>query len=388
MAQAQKEGEPLKVLIAGGGVGGLEALLALRELAGDAVSVTVLAREPEFVYRPMTVREPFGFSRAQRYPLNEITADLGAELVHDSLERVDPAAQMARTDTGRELRYDALLLALGAGLTARFAHAITLDDRQIDEQLHGLIQDVEGGYVRRLAFIAPSPMPWPLPMYELALMTAGRAYDMNVELSVTIATPEEAPLNLFGTAASDGVAKLLKEHGIHLVTSAHCDVPEPGRVTIAPGDRSLEADRIVALPQLLGPSLEGIPATHAGGFIPVDEYCRVRGAKNIWAAGDATDFPVKLGGIAAQQADVAAAEIANLAGAAVTPEPFAPEVHAILLGARHPLYLSAHITGGHGTSSELSEAPTWSPTAKIAARYLAPYLETRDASRTAPDERS
>jgi sulfide:quinone oxidoreductase len=374
---AQAHGDPLKVLIAGGGVAGLEALLALRAVAGDAVSVTLLAREPEFVYRPMTVREPFGFSRAQRYRLNEITTDLGARLMQDGLGGIDPEAHVAHTETGRELPYDALLLAMGARLIPRFEHCITIDDREIDEQLHGLVQDVEGGYVQRLAFIAPAPMPWPLPMYELALMTARRAYDMNIALSITIATPEETPLALFGTVASEGIGELLSEHGIDVITSAHCEVPEPGLVTIAPGDRILRADRIVALPQLLGHRIEGVPGT-TDGFIPVDEHCQVRGLGDVWAAGDATDFPVKLGGIAAQQADVAAAEIAHLAGVPVAREPFVPEVHAILLGARQPVYLSAQVTGGHGMSSELSDTPTWSPTAKIAARYLAPYLEARD----------
>jgi sulfide:quinone oxidoreductase len=90
----------------------------------------------------------------------------------------------------------------GATLRPRFKHALTLDDSRLDEQLHGLIQDVEGGSVHELAFISPTPMPWPLGLYELALMTAKRADDANVELSVTLATPEAAPLAVFGSAAS------------------------------------------------------------------------------------------------------------------------------------------------------------------------------------------
>jgi hypothetical protein len=98
----------------------------------------------------------------------------------------------------------------------------------------------------------------------------------------------------------------------------------------------------------------------------------------VYAAGDATDFAVKLGAIAAQQADTAAEAIAALAGAEVNPGPFHPTVHAILLGGDKPLYLSAHITGGHGSSSEISETPSWSPAGKISAKYLAEYLNARD----------
>ncbi len=98
----------------------------------------------------------------------------------------------------------------------------------------------------------------------------------------------------------------------------------------------------------------------------------------MYAAGDATDFAVKHGGIAAQQADTAAEAIAALAGAPIEPTKFHPVIHAILLGGERPLYLSAHITGGHGSSSEISDTPTWSPPTKIAAKYLAPYLESHD----------
>ena len=87
---------------------------------------------------------------------------------------------------------------------------------------------------------------------------------------------------------------------------------------------------------------------------------------------------MKHGGIGSQQADAAAESIAALAGAPVTPKPFHPVMHAKLLTGGKPLYLSAQITGGHGFSSEVSDTPTWSPPSKIAARYLAPYLDALD----------
>jgi sulfide:quinone oxidoreductase len=140
----------------------------------------------------------------------------------------------------------------------------------------------------------------------------------------------------------------------------------------------LEVDRVVALPELFGPSVPGVPLRAGNGFIPVDAYCRVLRLDGVFAAGDATEFAVKLGGVAAQQADTAAEAIAALAGAPVDPRPFDPVVHGVLLGGDRPLYLSAHVTGGRGSSSEVSEVPSWPTGAKIAARYLAPYLESRD----------
>jgi sulfide:quinone oxidoreductase len=368
-----------EVLVAGGGVAALEAALALRDLAADRLTVKLISASPAFAYRPMSVQEPFSYGGAERYPLEEIAADIGIDLVEDTLESVDAAHTSIHTASGAEHGYDALLLALGARVRARYEHATTIDDRRLDEQLHGLIQDLEGGYVKRLAFVVPPRMAWPLPIYELALMSARRAYDMNVDVSVTVLTPEEKPLAVFGSGASEGVSALLAENRIEVLTSAYCEIPSPGHIEVAPGDRKLDADRIVALPELDGPSIPGLPAAEHG-FIPIDAHCRVRGLEHEYAAGDATTFAVKHGGIAAHQADVAAQAIAASAGAPVQPEEFHPSISGIVLTGGKPRYLRAEITGGHGFSSEMSDDPSLSPSGKIAAKYLAPYLEQRDAA--------
>jgi sulfide:quinone oxidoreductase len=365
-----------EVVVAGGGVAGLEASLALRDLAGDRINLTLLSPQAEFVERPMTVREPFAFARAPRFPLAEIAADVGAALVPDALSRVDVAGRVAHTAAGAELRYDALVIGLGAQIRTRYEHAVTVDDTRLDEQLHGLIQDVEEGYVSRLAFVLPAPLAWPLPAYELALMTARRAYDMNIELSITVLTPEDAPLAVFGDGASQALAQLLADLRIEVISSAYCEIPRSGLIEITPGGRRLEVDRVVALPQLYGPGVPGLPHD-ADGFIPVDENGQVRGAERVYAAGDATDFAVKFGGIAAQQADTVAHAIAALAGAPVAPAPFAPVIQAVLLTGDAPLAFTAHITGGHGFGSEVVQGSHGPHTPKLAAKYLAPYLESR-----------
>ena len=182
----------LRVVIAGGGVAGLETALALRDLAPDRTEVSVLAPDADFVYRPMVVREPFGYSAARRYPLAPIVQDAGATLIAGRLGWVDAASRVAHTEAGESLEYDALVVALGATVTTRYQHALTLDDHDLDKTMHGLIQDVEGDYIRKLAFVVPGRIAWPLPLYELALMTAGRAYDMGITLQTTIVTPEDS----------------------------------------------------------------------------------------------------------------------------------------------------------------------------------------------------
>lgn len=120
----------------------------------------------------------------------------------------------------------------------------------------------------------------------------------------------------------------------------------------------------------------GVPNAHQG-FIPVDPHCKVRGVERVYAAGDGTDFAIKHGGIASQQADAAAQAIAALAGVQIRPEPFRPLIRGMLLTGSKPKYLSAHLTGGHSFNSKITDEPMWSPPTKIAAKYLAPYLEIR-----------
>ncbi|HUB35846.1 MAG TPA: FAD-dependent oxidoreductase [Solirubrobacteraceae bacterium] len=373
------DGAPTQVLIAGGGVAALETVLALRELAGERVQSTVMAPNEEFVYRPMAVREPFSYGAAERYPLGELVEEAGGKLLVDSLAWVDVAAKEVRTEGDEKVGYDGLVVAMGARVQARYEHGYTIDDRRMDELLHGLVQDVEEGYVKRLGFVIPGRMGWLLPVYELALMMAGRAYEMGAELKVTIVTPEEAPLGLFGAGASEGIAKLLERAGIETITSAYAEVPGWDTVEISPGDRRLEVDRVVALPELFGPAVRGLPAVEHG-FLPVDVHGRVRGVEDVYGAGDVTDFAVKQGGIAAQQADAAAEWIAAQAGAEIEPKPFQPVLRGMLLTGGAPLYLSAQISGGHGFSSQISETPAWTAGVKIVAKYLGPFLEGRESS--------
>jgi sulfide:quinone oxidoreductase len=362
-----------EVLIAGAGVAGLEAAFALREFAGDRVGIRVLAPTDEFVYRPMSVAEPFTSGWAQHYPLVKLAEAAGAELVRDSLVEVDVENRLARSAGGAELSYDALLVCLGASVHTRYEHATTVDDAHMDALLHGLVQDIEQGYVRHLAIVVPAPMPWPLPAYEIALMASERAWDMQAELSITILTPEETPLAIFGAETSLALSELLGERKIEVVTSANCEVPKAKTVLVHPGDRLLEVDRIVALPELRGPAIAGLPHDTVG-FVPIDEYGQVKGAQHVWAAGDATDYPIKHGGVSAQLADTAARSIAALAGANVEPREFDPVLEGVLLTGGNPRYLHERPTGGHGAQPQLLKLQRGDATPKIAAMYLEPRL--------------
>jgi len=368
---------PLRVLVAGGGVAGLETLLALRHLAGERIERTLLTPEKEFVYRPMAVAEPFSRGHAQRHRLDAIAEDLGASLVSGSLVEVDDQARMAVTSTGERLSYDALVVAVGAASEPAFARVLTWTPESDQEVYGGLLRDVEEGYSKRVAFVIPPGVCWPLPAYELALMTAWDAHGMGIDdMRITIYTPESAPLQIFGVAASRALRGDLDELGIEVRTDAYVTERPEGGLVIEPGARPLDAERVVALPRAVGPALPGV-VNDPRGFIRCDDHGKVHGTSTVWAAGDAIAFPVKQGGLAAQEADAVAEAIAARAGADVRPQPFRPVLRGVLLTGRGQAWMRHAAAGGDGDGEAQRRALFWPPT-KIAGRYLSPYLAELD----------
>jgi sulfide:quinone oxidoreductase len=367
-----------RVVICGGGIAAVEALLRLRTLAGDALDVSLVAPNDELRYRPLAVDEPFARRGVRRYALSRIAARTGANWVQDAAEWLDPDAQTVHTEAGAALEFDALLLAIGGRLVAPFEHVTVFDDAHADDAYHGLVQDVEGGFTRSVALIVPEGPAWLLPAYELALMTAERAGSMGEEgLSVSVVTPEPAPLAALGDNASRAVSDLLERARVTLYTDARPQVPAARRVVVGPGGPELEVERIVALPRIEGRPLRNVPAVE-GGFVPVDDFAKVPGmADHVFAAGDATNLALKHGGLGAQQADVAAAGIAAMAGASVDPEPLRPVVRVVLHTGAEPLYITARMDGDR-FESEVTTEQAWPADAKIAAEELGPFLDSLD----------
>jgi sulfide:quinone oxidoreductase len=367
------------VLIAGGGVAGLEALLALRALAADLVEVSILAPELKFVNRAMSAQQPFKVQRGRGFRLEDAAAELGARWHRGALDRVVHEQHRVVTRAGESLRYDALVLALGAH-PQREWHAegvLTYRGGRDGPNYRMLLHQLREGRVQRVAFVKPAGASWPLPLYDLALMTAAdRAAHDRPEAELSLITPEEEPLGVFGRRASAAIRTILDESGVTLHTHSYGQPGPPGRLDISPGHRSLAVDRIVTEPRLVGPSLRGIPSGHEG-FIHTDAHGRVPGVDDVFAAGDATTFPVKQGGLAAQQADAVAEAIAAAAGAQIDPQPFRPVLRGTLLTGGPARYLRADISGAAGDDSTVSDDPLWWPPNKLCGRYLAPYLSSK-----------
>lgn len=362
-----------KVVIAGGGVAALEALLRLRELAQERVEIDLVTPNSEFVNRPMELAALFHEERVQHFDLARIAADQGATLVPDRLEGVWPDKRLVM-QSGAKRPYDSLLLAVGAHLRVGVPGAMTVAAPGFRQEFRRALDDIERGITRRLAFAAPAGTGWLLPLYELALLTADNLAERGVTAELLVVTPEDAPLEVFGMEASEQLDGLLADRGIELL-AGHRPVSfgANGLVTVPSG--LVEADRAVALPSMRGPNIRGVPQT-IGGFIATDRHGRVLGADDLYAAGDGTAFPVKQGGLAAQQADAAAEAIAAAAGVEIDPKPFVPVLRGLLLTGGEPHYLRHDLTQP-GAPTETAERSLWWPPAKVAARNLTPYLAAR-----------
>ena len=145
------------------------------------------------------------------------------------------------------------------------------------------------------------------------------------------------------------MADLLAVAGVEFSGASHVEVGEQG-IRLHPKGRWLRVERVVALPLVRRPELEGVPADPDSGFIPVDEHGRVEGLDDVYCAGDATNFPIKQGGLAAQQADAVAEQIAALIGAEWRRPRFGPSCAACCSPGMSTI--SCWPAGGRGTRGQ------------------------------------
>ena len=328
-----------------------------------------------FRHRPLSVTEPFGLAAPRTLHLAEIAREHDAAFIHDGLAEVRPDDRLIETDGGRRLEYDCMLIAIGARGTDTIPGAPAFRDSVDQGFFRRLLADLSQGAVHHLAFAVPHGISWPLGLYELALLTRAHLREQGLEnVSLTLVTPEARPMEIFGRRASAVVGDVLAEAEVVLRLDCKPIRYEAGHL-IVKGGEPIACDRAISLPAPRAAPIPGIPQQRHGGFIPVDRYGGVLGLERVFAAGDVTWFPVKQGGLAAQQADCAASAIAALAGAPVDPQPFRPVLRGALLTGSGPRYLRAPY--GESAPGTAARSPLWWPPAKVAGKYLAPYLAAR-----------
>ncbi len=379
-ALSSSTGRSPRVLIAGGGIAALESALALRKLAGDRVELELLSSAEHFVYRPHQILEPFRLALAERIPWTDIAAELRLSRVPHDLNMIEADQSAVRTTAGLWHPYDALVIAVGAIAHQALPGSVTIGAPGASYALRRLLSRVRLGVTHDLVFVAPPDCAWTIALYELALLSADAATEAGVRPEFTVVTAEPEPLAVLGSEATCMMRELLDRAGIQLYTSCRATRFEERRLITDRGEEII-AEAAIALPRLSGPSLGGLMST-PDGFLTTDRDGLVHGEAAIYAAGDATDGPIKQGGLAAQQADIVAQAIARRAGAQVPASHEAPVLRATLLAGGAPRYLRRELGSDEEptTITEIAEDAPWWPATKVVGRHLAPYLATRAAS--------
>jgi len=279
-----------------------------------------------------------------------------------------------------------LILALGARARAGVPGALTFRDQRDVPRFQRLLRELETLRTGRLVFVVPPGCTWPLPLYELALRSCAHAAERHMDLEVTLVSPERMPLAVFGADASRLVAELLAQRGVRFIGGTTASEVRSDGSVVLEIDGAIKADRVVAVPQLRANPVIGVPGSW-WGFVPTDSSGRVERLVDVYAAGDMTTFPIKQGGIAAQQADRIAATIAAGLGVPVPDFRAATVLGARLVGGACPLFLCVELDAlGQPSHATLvhDETDAAASSTKVFGRYLTPYLEARDRLARAP----
>jgi sulfide:quinone oxidoreductase len=361
MSPQSAAGRPPLVVIAGGGFAGVEAALGLREHLGDVADVALVAPSDELVHQALDAA-PLTLGGVRRHPLGAVCDRLGVRFVQDTVAGVDPAARTVALGGGDALSYDALLVAVGARRVMALDHAVVFGSALDAGAVEAVLTLARRGDAARVAVVVPPGAAWSLPAYEVALRIA------DAGARAIVISPEPAPADAFGSA-SEAVAGALRDAGVELVHGTAADI-DPGAVVLQDG-ALIDADATIALPWVRGPRIAGLPAD-PDGFLPTDPWCAVDGAPGVWAAGDGTTFPVRQGGIACQQAAVAAASAARALGAGAPDEPLRPVVRGALPTVAGTLWLEHDLSTGRARAAT---EPLWEPAHRIGGVRLPAFLE-------------
>jgi sulfide:quinone oxidoreductase len=297
------------------------------------VQLTLVAPQPDALVRvhPISSTCSALHGRASR-SVRTIAREVGADIYGGRIAAVRAAHHAVTLADGRDVAYDALVLAVGARARVAYGRAVTFFGRAAHVARDRLLADIADGWTRELAFVVPPGLTWSAPLYERAIQTGTAVRRAGHRAQLRLITPERAPLALFGARGRAVGGALLERAGVAFTGSTIVAEQIDGRLRAGERGALLPDGGVVALPVLEGPALPGTPQVD-GGFLPVDEHGAVRGLPDVFAAGSATSFPLKQADLACQQACAVAEVLAERAGAVLTPQPWRPVVRAHLRAA-------------------------------------------------------
>ncbi|MBX7079482.1 MAG: FAD-dependent oxidoreductase [Nannocystaceae bacterium] len=310
------------VVVLGGGFAGLEAIFYLRKRLGRHVDLTLVSDTPEFHFKPNTIYIPFG-KDPDRFVV-DLRQAMDKRQIRLSIARatgVDPGAKRVTTTT-EQLAYDYLLIATGASMREAeipglAEHAVTIwtpaQMLAMREGLQRLIDKAAAGSEQKLVFMVPPGNKCAGPLYELVLMTDTwlRRKGVRERVAITYATYETSYIAAFGPRLHEVVVREFDKRQITGHVGTRVRGVEAGSLRFEDG-LQLGFDLLVSFPPYVASTrYEGLPMDERGFIATQSTTRQVVDHPDVYAIGDAGDFPVKQAFLAMLQADAAAEHIAQ-----------------------------------------------------------------------------
>ena len=205
-----------RVVVLGGGFGGIAAATRLRELLPRSDEVILVDRRRDFV---MGLRKTWAVVGSHPLedgvrPLSRL-ADRGIEVIEAVIEAIDPATRIVRL-ADRSLEADALVVALGAEqapeqVPGLVEHGINVWDRAEAGRAHAALEGLAGG--RLVVGVFGLPYACPPGPFELALLANERLAARGVPASVEVFAPMPIALPVVGATESAKIEALLEAAG-------------------------------------------------------------------------------------------------------------------------------------------------------------------------------
>jgi len=312
-----------RVVVLGGGIGGIVAARMLRKRVPKDVRVVLVDRDETYVFAPSLLwlmtgdREPRQITRGR-----ERLARKGIELVNGEAEGLDTARRTVRVD-GRDIAYERLVIALGAQpapelMPGLAEGAIDLYTTEGALAAGRALREFDGGRV--VILVARLPYKCPAAPNEAAFLAESILRRRGVRSEVALYTPEPYPMPTAGEALGKVLSRMLGERSIELHAQQVVEEVDAGnkQLVLQSGERT-GYDLLLAIPpHRTAGIVRASGLANEGGFIPADPATLATGADGVYAIGDVAQIPIaggkflpKAGVFAKAQAQVVASRIAD-----------------------------------------------------------------------------
>ena len=325
-----------RVLVLGGGFAGLETSFLLRMRAGRKVDITLVSDRDAFLFKPNTIYVPFGADPDSfLVPLRRPTYKQHIDLVQGAVREVDPDRRMVGLEDGSTLPYDFLVIGTGADMRpkevpglAELAATIWTPAAMTDlgKRIQALRARAAAGTDQEVLFVVPPNNKCAGPLYEIVFMleTWLRREGVRERVKITYSTFEQSFIQAFGPRLHEVVVGEFAERGIEGHTGEVVTEVTAGEARFA-GDVTRPFDELISFPPYVAAfRYDGLPADDRGFLETEPDTRQVKGHADIYAPGDAGDFPVKQAFLAMLQADASADHIASQLGIGDFTKPFDP----------------------------------------------------------------